>query len=322
MKRILLTGVSGFVGGALGARLRRSGDFHVTGISRRPPRPGAVDEHVQLDLAMPLPQGMDGFDTIVHAAGLVSPWGRPEDFQRNNVEATANIIRTAENSGGAHLVFISSSSVFYGEGDQFSITEETPLPVKPINMYAASKRLAEELVVTSGLDAAIIRPRAVFGVGDTVLLPRILRAARLRLLPRFTRPDGQRPVGDVISIDNLVHAIERAVRSRAIGAFNVTDGQPVDIYDFLGSVLSRLGLPSPRHNLPAGVSMQVAGGFEALSRTVFGWREPPITRYGVALFSQSKTFDISKARAAFGEPPVPTETALERFVAWQRESGA
>lgn len=315
--RVLVTGVSGFVGGALGRHLRVSLGASVAGVSRRPPRPEAADEFTALDLAQPLPDDLGTFDTVVHAAALASPWARPGDYQRHNVQATANVLDFARRTGVPHFVFISSSSVYYADGDQFGITEATPFPAQPINAYAASKREGERLVRESGLSAAILRPRAVFGAGDTVLFPRILRAARAGVLPRFSRTDGNRAIGDLISIDNLVHFIGRAVETRATGDFNLTDGCPVEIYAFLGSVLKQLDLPAPRRVVPAHVAMRIAGVFEGASKHLFGWREPPLTRFGVAVFSQSKTFDITKAKAAFGAPPVTTETAVRRFVEWQ-----
>jgi nucleoside-diphosphate-sugar epimerase len=317
--RILLTGVSGFVGGALGRHLRAAG-HHVVGISRTPPRAGATDAFRAWDVSEALPDDLGDFDAIVHAAALASPWANPSTYVRINVRGTANVLDLARRSGAGHFVFISSSSVHYADGDQFGITETTPLPAQPTNAYAASKRAAEALVREAGMPHAILRPRAVFGVGDTVLFPRVLRAARLRMLPRFVRPDGQRTIGDVISIDNLVHTIGRAVELRATGDYNLTDGKPVDLYDFLGDVLARLGLPAPKARLPVGAAMAFAGMLESASKHAFGWREPPLTRFGVAVFSQSKTFDIGKAVAAFGPPPVPTAVAVERFVSWLKEN--
>jgi hypothetical protein len=106
----------------------------------------------------------------------------------------------------------------------------------------------------------------------------------------------------------------------ATGDYNLTDGKPVDVYDFLDDVLTRLGLPVPRVSVPVGVALCVAGVLEGASKYLFGWREPPLTRFGVTVFAQSKTFDIGKAIAAFGAPPVPINRAVERFVAWQKES--
>jgi len=317
-RRVLITGVSGFVGGALGVHLRSIGGYHVTGISRGPARAGAVDTYKAHDLTRPLPADLGRFDAIVHAAALSAPWGSPAAFLAQNVDATRNMLDFARASGVQKFVFISSSSVYYRHGDQLGITEETPFPATPINQYAATKVAAEKLVNESGLPAVILRPRAVFGPGDTVLFPRILRAARKGVLPRMKRSDRSTPVGDLIYIENLSHYIERALAMPCEGSFNLTNNQPVDLFAFLQDIIDRLGLRPAVHAVPVGLAFALAGLMEFGSRTFGGYREPPITRFGVEVMAYSKTFDVSRAIAAFGAPPVSLAEGVDRFVAWQR----
>ena len=318
VKRVLLTGVSGFVGGALGMHLRSAGGYHVTGVSRSAARSGSVDSFFAHDLTKPLPDTGNRYDVVVHCAALSAPWGPPAAFRAQNVEATRNVIDYARRCGCTQFVFISSSSVYYQHGDQWNLTEETPFPAKPINVYAATKLEAERLVQASGLPAVILRPRAVFGPGDTVLFPRILRAAQRGVLPRMRRRDGASPQGDLIYIENLCYYIERAIAENARGAFNLTNGEPVDLYRFLGTIFAELGYPPVMRSVPVGVAFPVAALFENVSRWIFGYREPPITRFGVEVMAYSKTFDVSKTLAAFGPPPVPLEEGVRRFIAWQR----
>ena len=175
-RRVLLTGVSGFVGGALGSHLRKLG-YDVIGVSRSAPRPACCTSHLTHDLSEPVPESWPHADVIVHCAALASPWASPAAYRLHNVDATRNVLAYAERVGASHFVFISSSSVHYAHGDQVDLTEDTPLPTIPINEYAATKRQGEELVRRSRVPWTILRPRAVFGPGDTVLFPRILRAA-------------------------------------------------------------------------------------------------------------------------------------------------
>lgn len=320
--RVLVTGVSGFVGGALGRHLRERGGYRVTGVSRSAPRAGAVDAFVAHDLSRPLPAGCEGHEVIVHCAALAAPWGSPKSYRRHNVDATRNVLDLAARSGVRKLVFISSSSVYYRHGDQLGIREETPLPAVPINEYAASKLAAEQLVMASPVPSVVLRPRAVFGPGDTVLFPRILRAARRGVLPRFVRPDGVSPLGDLIYVDNLAHFIERAIATPCAGAFNLTNGEPVDLNDFLAEIFRELGLPPVKRTLRVGTAFALARVLEAVSRWLLAYREPPITRYGVEVMAYSKTFDVAKATAAFGAAPLSNTEGLARFVAWQREQPA
>lgn len=308
--RILVTGTSGFVGGAVGRFLRSRG-HHVTGLSRRPPRAGAADVALVHDLALAVPES-ETFDAVIHAAALSAPWGRPESFDAANVRGTRHALAVAARSR-ARFLLISSSSVLYAPGDQVGLPERPFPETSPVNDYARTKRAAETLTRAYPGAWAILRPRAVYGVGDTVLFPRIARAARLRLLPRF-RQD-KPPKGDLVSIDNLVRQVARAVEGDAAGIFHLIDPAPVEIEAFVADILARLGLPGPALTIAPAFARQVAGGLEGLSRRT-GWWEPPLTGFGIEVFTATKTFDDSRARAHLGPPDIPTELAIDRFRRW------
>ncbi|HVR40290.1 MAG TPA: NAD(P)-dependent oxidoreductase, partial [Thermoanaerobaculia bacterium] len=285
MQNVLITGTSGFVGGHLFERFRKMG-WNVTGLGRRAT---AQPSYVQHDLAEPLTLAKT-FDVVIHAAARASPWGRRSDFERQNVLATQNVIEHCVNHGIPKLVFISSSSVFYGPGHQYKITEETPMPEPAVNDYAATKREAEELVKRYPGAWAILRPRAVFGPGDTVLLPRILQAARAGRLPLLTSSDGP-AIGDLIYIDNLVDCIVSAATNPEIrGCYNLTNNEPVPLQEFLFDLFTRLDIPLPQRHVSVRTAMFAAGFLELVHRVFLPTKEPPITRFGIHVMAYSKTF--------------------------------
>lgn len=316
-KSVLVTGTSGFLGGALGKHLRTAG-YSVTGISRRAPRPGATDHHIQHDLSTPLPRDLPHHDIVIHAAALASPWAKPSDYQSNIVDATRHTLDYALRVKGDQFVLISTTAVFYTLGDQFAITEETPFPTIPVNGYAAAKREAEALTSSHWQDALIIRPRAIYGPGDTVLFPRILRAARKGLLPQIIRPDGITAQADLVYIGNLVHAIEAAIRNKLSGAINVTDGCAQDTHALLMNILGRLGYPLPKFRLSLEKAMRLAAAAQWVSAHLLNWREPPITQFGVSSVAHSKTFDVRRMREQIGELPFTPEQGIDAFVAWYK----
>ncbi len=308
--KILVTGTSGFVGGAVGRYLRLRG-HHVTGLSRRPPRAEATDRALAYDLAHPAPE-LGPFEAVIHAAALSAPWGRPSTFDAVNVNGTRNALAIAARSG-ARFILVSSSSVLYAPGDQQGLAEEPAPDTPPVNDYARTKRAAEALTATYPGSWAILRPRAVYGVGDTVLFPRIARAARLRLLPRFRQEFPAQ--GDLVSIDTLVRQVARAVEGEARGIFHLIDPAPVQIEAFVTDVLAQLGLPGPRLAIGPDLARKVAARLEALSRKT-GWWEPPLTGFGIEVFTATKTFDDRLTRAVLGPPDIPTEVAVDRFRHW------
>jgi 2-alkyl-3-oxoalkanoate reductase len=318
--RVLVTGSSGFVGGALGVWLRRAG-WTVMGVSRSPPRPGACDEFTACDLAAGPPDVAGRIDAVVHCAALASPWARPADYRASNVKALGHVLDLARAKRLGRFVLISSSAVHYAYADQLGLREDTPWPSQPANLYAASKRRGEAMVRDSGLPWTILRPRAVFGPGDTVVFPRILRAARRGALPTLVRPDGRSALTDLLYIDNLCGWIEQALRRDVGGAYLLANGEPVEVQALLHDVLDRLGAPPPGRRMRVGTAMTLARCMEWGSAALAGWREPPVTRFGVASLAFSKTVDIAKARAELGAPVVSLREGLDRFVAWQAGQG-
>ncbi len=313
----LITGTSGFLGGALGRHLRRSG-WTVTGLSRSTARVGSVDRQILHDLSHPLPSNLPRHDVVIHAAALASPWAAPAAYQAHIVNATSNLLRHAQDRQVGQFIFISTTAVFYVLGDQFNLTEDSPFPDPPANLYAGAKRKAERLVREQRPDALILRPRAIYGPGDTVLFPRILRAAAKGMLPSIVRPDGSAAIADMVYIGNLVHAIERAMVLGIGGAVNVTDACPQETDRLLAQILSRLGYPAPRLHLAVPTAMRMARAAEVVSSRLLGWREPPITRFGVSAVAHSKTFDVTRMLSLLGPPPFTPEQGVNAFIEWQK----
>lgn len=308
-QRVLVTGASGFVGGHVAERFRSLG-WDVVGIGRRPVlQPG----YVRHDLATPLPD-LGRFDVVIHAAARASPWGTRREFEIDNVRATRQLLDACTGHGRPRFVFISSSSVHYRACHQLNIREDTPLPWPAINTYAATKRRAERLVADYLGEWCILRPRAVFGPGDTVLLPRILTAAKAGRLPLLQCADGP-VIGDIIYIDNLVDAIVRAAIDPAVvGTMNLTNNEPVEILPFLVDILHRLGIAPPTRRVPVASAMRLAAALETAYALFAPRKEPPITRFGVHVFAYSKTFDVTKMLRTIGPPRVSIAEGVNRTI--------
>jgi nucleoside-diphosphate-sugar epimerase len=316
--RILVTGASGFVGGRFIRRFRDRPDLILHGVGRRPlsdPDYTSVDLSRRFELAFEP-------DVVIHAAARAAPWGTAAEYERDNVEATRNVIDFCRRRPRRpRLIYISSSSVFYRPGSQLNLTEDSPIGPQFMNRYAATKHAGELLVREYGGSWLIVRPRAVFGPGDTVLFPRLLAAARAGRLPLFT--GGPPAVGDLIYIDTLVDYLMRAVeRPELTGSYNLTNAEPVEIQSFLLDLFARLGLPAPRRRVSIRTALWAAGLTEAVWTLLRLRGEPPVTRFGVGVFAWSKTFDVRRALADLGPPSVSIADGLDAFVRWVRETAA
>ncbi len=316
--RILITGASGFIGGELFQKFQALG-WDTFGLARRTLN---VPNYVSHDLAGPLPKDLvdrlGTFDVVLHAAARSSPWGTKADFQRANIDATKHVVEFANRTHAKQLIFLSSSSVFYRPEDQFNIDEQTPIANPAVNEYARTKQASESIVRTFDGPWCILRPRAVYGVGDSVLFPRILKAAQAGKLPLLTR-QGPNARGDLLSIKNLVDYCTIVATNPALhGEYNLTDNHPVEITPFLLNVFERLDIPHPRRQLSTSTAHMLASALELGYRWLAPKHEPPITRFGVHVFAYSKTFDVSKMLNELGPPKQSVDQAVDEFIQWVR----
>jgi nucleoside-diphosphate-sugar epimerase len=325
----LVTGATGFLGGATSRTLRAQGhEVIATGRDReRGARLSAQQlrfEPADLCDAAATQRLCQGVDAVVHCAALSSPWGAREAFQRANVEATHTLLAASQAAGVRRFVQVSTPSIYMGGGDRELVREDDPLP-PPVNHYAATKLAAEALVQRAhaqGLSSVILRPRAIFGPGDTSIFPRVLRALETRRLPIIGT--GQNRV-DLTYVDNVVAAIGRAlvVGEQATGrAFNISNGEPVLLWEVLERLCGELSLPRPRARVPRRLATLMAGALEGYHRALKPDQEPTLTRFSVQVMSCTMTLDIGRARALLGyAPEVTVDTGLTRFVNWWRAEG-
>lgn len=313
--RILVTGASGFVGSKFIEYALNNTGYVIMGIGRKKVIPTTYS-YIQQDLCQPLSKEIEDFnpDVIVHCAALSSPWGTYEEFYKNNVEATKKIVDLAL-VNNARLVYISSSSVFYQDKDQLGITEETPKPNFFVNDYALTKYCGEMIVKERMKNYIILRPRAVFGPGDTVLFPRILKVGKIPYVKN------KEVIGDLIYIDNLAYYILKSCQSDVVDEFNLTNNKPVNIHNFLEEVFQRLEIPYKKIELSIPLAIFFAKTLETTYKILKIKKEPPITTFGVGVFSYSKTFNIEKTLKQFGYPPYSNEEGLKSFIDWFKLKG-
>jgi nucleoside-diphosphate-sugar epimerase len=312
--KILVTGASGFVGGSFMRRFASREDIELFGVGRRPAN---FDNYARIDLSQDFDIPFSP-DVVIHAAARAAPWGTRAEFFMQNVRATQNVVRFCERRGSPKLIYVSSSSVFYRHEHQFNLTEASPIGPTFVNEYAASKYDGELAIGQYSGATVILRPRAVFGPGDTVLFPRILRAARRGHFPLF-QSVGAPAIGDLIFIDTLCdYLLAAAILPTIVGQYNLTNAKPVVIQDFLLDAFARLGVRAPTRRVTVATAMRAARVTESIYRLLHLKSEPPITCYGVSVFAYSKTFDVTRMLRELGRPSVSLEEGKERFIAWQR----
>ncbi|MFF2155340.1 NAD-dependent epimerase/dehydratase family protein [Paenibacillus chitinolyticus] len=325
--KALVTGATGFLGGNLIRRLLEEG-YEVTAVGRNPEAGKRLTQEgagfVRMDLASDdMPEAVRGHELVFHCGAMSSPWGAYRDFYTSNVVGTRQIIRGCMKHGVRRLVNVSTPSIYFDYRDRLGISEEEPLPGRGVNAYAQTKRQAEselDAAHKAGLPVITIRPRGLFGPGDTAIFPRLLRANEEKFVPIF---GGGRAFMDVTYVDNVTEALlccARADKACDGQKYNITNGEPVYVYELLAELFRLLEVPFRARKVPYPAAYGAAAAMEAFAALPFARKEPMLTRYTVALLAFSQTLDISKAERELGyKPRISVAEGIRRFSLWWRE---
>lgn len=299
MRRAFVTGGSGFVGGRLIRELRKRG-VAVAALARSPKAIGVVEAigaaavRGDLDDRAAMQAGMMGADVVIHAAAHLGEHGPLAEFMRATVTGTENALAAARGAGVPRLVHISTEAVL-ADGKPIVRADETrPRTTRPAGPYPLTKGLAEERVVaanSSGLATVVVRPRFIWGAGDTSLVPKIVEAVKRG---RFGWVDGGHYLTSTCHVDNVVEGILLAAERGQPGAiYFLTDGEPVEFRSFMTELLGAYGADPGDRNVPLWLARAIAG--------LTGWmKQPPISRTALAVIGQEVTVVDTKARRELG----------------------
>ena len=323
--KVLVTGGGGFLGGLIVRKLVGRGDA-VAALSRT-----ATDWHASLGVShvaadltdtAAVARAAAGCDAVIHVAAKAGVWGPFAEFHRVNVSGTQSVLEACRRAGVPRLVYTSTPSVVHGGASLDGVTEAAPYPAHFDAPYPATKALAEQAVLAADgptLSTVALRPHLIWGPGDPHLIPRVLAKARAGKLRRI----GSRPViVDVTYVENAADAHLLALDRLAPGAacagraYFITNGEPVELWDFLNRVLAIHGLPPVTRTVPVWAAKLAGAALETAYRLSGRTAEPPLTRFVAGQLSTSHWYDIAAARRDLGyAPAVSVEEGLRRLAA-------
>jgi len=280
LRRVLITGVSGFVGSALARGLSAAG-AEVCGTYIGAPPIGLDGEAVEADLSddSRLARLVESYDpsVVVHLAGLShvgESWKRIADYFKVNFLGSENVFRAA---AGRHILFASSAEV-YGSvpPEEQPIAEEHPLA--PATPYALTKAAAERLAQAAG--AIVVRCFNLIGRGQdpSFALPSFAQQlAQIKLghgPPRLEvgNLDARR---DFLHIDDAVRGYALLIERGQPGAsYNLGSGTALSIRDALDGLMRVAGVDAevvvdPGRYRPAEVESLSA---DTSRLAALGWR--------------------------------------------------
>lgn len=319
-KSVLITGATGGLGVALveeacarGFRVKATGrslkhQAHIESL-------GAI--FVQADLLDPslIPSLVDGQGGIIHAAALSSSWGPYEEFKAANVDVTHNLLKAAQVQSIRRFVYISSPSIFATFADRLSIQDHDRPRSPPLNHYAKTKLIAEQMVLAAtggGLSTVAIRPRALVGPNDRVLLPKLIALAKRKAMPL---PGGGKSLIELTDVRDAARATIAAYeRAEQVSgkSFNISGGKPVPVREIAVKLAEAIGATPKLVDVPLAITAPLAAVMEGLALLTRSPVEPVLTRYTFATLAFSQTFDLTNAHnELYWHPSFPAlETLL------------
>jgi nucleoside-diphosphate-sugar epimerase len=325
--KVLVTGAGGFLGLYLVEKLVGRGD-RVTAFCRGSycelDALGVETVHADVRDREAVVAACRGMDVVFHTAavaGIALDWKR---FYAVNTLGTAHVVEGCRRNGVGRLIFTSSPSVTFDGADQNGVDESAPYPARWLCPYPHTKALAERHVLESngndGLLTCALRPHLIWGPRDRHLIPRLLDRARSGRLRRVG--DGRNRI-DTIYVENAAEAHLRAADALAESgspvagrAYFLSQGEPVNCWDWINEILGLAGLPRVAKSLSLAAAWKIGASFEAVYKLLRLKSEPPMTRFLAAQLATSHYFDIRRAKADFGyRPTVSTEEGMRRLAA-------
>jgi nucleoside-diphosphate-sugar epimerase len=315
MSSAFVTGGSGFIGGRLIQRLRADGHT-VRALARsetaaeRVREMGAEPVHGDIGDRDRLRAGAEGCELAFHAAATLGDWGKREEFERGNVEGTRNVLDACAAAGVRRFVHVGTEAALLAGDPLVNVDETAPLRPDSPALYSSTKAKAERLVLDAsgdGFETVVVRPRFVWGRGDTTLLPAMVEMVNSG---RFAWIGGGNNLTAITHVDNTVEGLVLgAERGTPGNAYFVTDGEPVVFREFVSELLRTQGVEPPTRSIPAPMAGALAAAGEAAWRLLPLPGRPPLTRFAYWVSSQECTIRIEKARQDLGYKPVKTREA-------------
>ena len=247
-----------------------------------------------------LVRAMEGIDRVYHVAAKIGfASGDRDTLRATNVQGTANVVNAALDAGVERLVFTSSMAAFGRPAGAAQVLDETTpwRDADTASPYAQSKHDAEMEVhrgIAEGLDAVIVNPAVIFGVGRPgENTRRLIDAVRHERLPAV--PEGQT---NVVDVEDVAAGHRRAMAHGETGARYFLGSENLSWHEVMETLADAFGVAPPRRTVSAG---WLKAGAVAAEVIAFATRtEPVLPRALAKAATQRHRYDNSRARTELG----------------------
>ncbi|MFN0018592.1 MAG: NAD-dependent epimerase/dehydratase family protein [Pirellulaceae bacterium] len=319
----LVTGAGGFLGQAITRQLMAQG--HKVRALARGDYPTLTQLGVQalrgdIQDAAAVEQACRGIDAVFHVAAIAGIWGKWRTYYGINTLGTRNVIAACRKHSIPRLIYTSSPSVTFAATDQCNIDESAPYAKRWLAHYPHTKALAEQEVLAandSNLLTCALRPHLIWGPGDQHLIPRLLSRARAGQLRRV---GAGKNLIDAVYVENAAAAHLLAAGKLEAGspvcgkAYFITNGEPVNCWDWINEILSLAGVPPVAKSISYRAAYAAGAVLEGIWKLTGRLGEPRMTRFLAAQLATSHYYNITAARRDLGfEPAISMAAGMEKL---------
>jgi nucleoside-diphosphate-sugar epimerase len=326
MKKILITGASGFVGSHLVEEALRRGLDVYAGIRKTSSRQYLTDHRihfVELDfsdktqLSSTIRQNQ--FDFIIHNAGVTAA-PKDEDFWLVNFEYVKNLTEAIDNIPVRKFLFISSLAS-YGPASQHDLSdflkeEDTP---NPINVYGKAKLAAERhLTSLPDLPYIIIRPTAVYGPRNEEFVP-VFKSLKWHIEGYLGF--GRQHLSFVHVSDLSIIVLDAVLSEQERKAYFLSDGKYYSQKEFYAAILKYLKSWTIKITVPIGLIRLIAS---ILEKTIGSSGKFPTLNMEKVKILESRNWkcDVEPLREDFNySPKYDLEKGMEDTINWFKQQG-
>ncbi len=325
MKKVFVTGATGFTGGYLCKALLKQ-KYDVTALVREGKEIKELEKlgagKITGDLTDPgsFAGKLKGFDTVFHIAALYRQEGVSKDlFTKVNAEGTEALLKESVKAGVKRFIHCSTVGV---QGEIMDPPAKEDAPYSPGDHYQESKLEGEKIALDyfkkKKIEGVVVRPVGIYGPGDT----RFLKLFKHIYRGNFKMIGKGKALYHLTFVEDLVDGIILAGKKDSINGSIYTLGGnkylPLnELVELIGKILGKKVSKFHIPHFPVYIASWLC---EVICR-LFGI-EPPLFRRRLDFFTKDRAFDISKAKKELGySPGTSLEEGLSKTAEWYKKEG-
>ncbi len=326
IKKVLITGAGGFVGGQLALFLADKGievnAMHRPGSMLKP----ELANHTKINSVTAnlidlesLVKASSNCAIIFHLAAYAQPWAKDmQTYYDINVGGTINVLEAAKANNVTRVVATATAGTFGPQIDDSLITEEIKQTLPPFTEYERTKQIANEKIqeyVKNGMDIVTVSPTRVFGPGNLSASNAVTKLLEDYMYKgfRFVPGDG-RTAGNYAYISDIINGHYLAAINGKTGENYILGGENMTYRELLVAFGAATGIIRKPIAIPLTIMLGAANTMQFLGDK-FGIK-PKITPPFIRKYMHTWATDVSKAKNQLGYTVTPFKDAIKETADW------